>query len=537
MAAPDDREKDRTFATGSGRPVKAVYGPDDLADWDFDAKLGRPGEYPFTRGIHPEMYRTRTWTRRQVVGLGTAVETNARNRYVIENGQTGISNDYDVPTLIGLDSDDPLAKGEVGRMGVAIDTLQDMRDLLEGIDLERISVSQTINPPAPILLGMFVATAQERGYDLAKVSGTSQNDALKEFYAQKTFVFPPKPQVRFTCDVIEYCSKNMPRWNGININGYNIREAGASAAQEMAFAFSQAVTYFEDIISRGLDIDQVAPRFSFIFQVNNDFFEEIAKFRAGRRYWARMLRERFGAKDPKSWCMRMHVQTAGSTLTYQQPEVNIVRGTIQALAGACGGVQSMAVASYDEALSIPSEKAHRLSLRTQQVIIHESGVCNTVDPMAGSYFVEALTNQIEEEIDDWVKQIDTRGGALACVESGWLEQNVSDFAHQYQMEIANRKRIVVGLNEYVMPDEEYDVQTFRVGEESEFEQLRRLARVKETRRSAEVRDRLDKLRDTTARGANIMADVIEAVKVMATEGEMISAMADVVGRHKAAAIV
>lgn len=537
MQENEDAESNRVFKTGSGRLVKAQYGPDDLKGWNFDEKVGEPGQYPYTRGVHPEMYRTRTWTRRQVVGLGTAVETNERNRYVIANGQTGISNDYDVPTLIGLDSDDPLAKGEVGRMGVAIDTLQDMRDLLDGIDLNKISVSQTINPPAPILLGMFVATARERGYDLARMSGTSQNDALKEFYAQKTFVFPPKPQVRFTCDVVEYCSRNMPRWNGININGYNIREAGATAAQEMAYAFSQAVTYFEDLIGRGLDIDDVAPRFSFIFQVHNDFFEEIAKFRAGRRYWARMLKERFGAKDPKSWRMRMHVQTAGSTLTYQQPEVNIVRGTIQALAGACGGVQSMAVASYDEALSIPSEKAHRLSLRTQQVIIHESGVCNTVDPMAGSYFVEALTNQIEEEIDDWIRQIDSRGGALACVENGWLEQNVSDHAHEYQTEIATKERIVVGVNAYVMENEEYDVQTFRVGEESELEQLRRLAKVKETRDRRAVDEALDKLRHTTEAGKNIMEDVISAVNVMATEGEMISAMADVVGRHKASAIV
>lgn len=536
MAAEESAEN-RVFKTGSGRPVKAVYGPEDLKGWNFDEKVGQPGEYPFTRGVHPEMYRTRTWTRRQVVGLGTAVETNERNRYVIANGQTGISNDYDVPTLIGLDSDDPLAKGEVGRMGVAIDTLQDMRDLLEGIDLNKISVSQTINPPAPILLGMFVATAKERGYDIKKMSGTSQNDALKEFYAQKTFVFPPKPQVRFTCDVIEYCSKNMPRWNGININGYNIREAGASAGQEMAFAFAQAVTYFEELVGRGLDIDEVAPRFSFIFQVNNDFFEEVAKFRAGRRYWARMLKERFGAKDPKSWRMRMHVQTAGSTLTYQQPEVNIVRGTIQALAGACGGVQSMAVASYDEALSIPSEKAHRLSLRTQQVIIHESGVCNTVDPMAGSYFVEALTNQIEEEIDDWVKQIDARGGALASVECGWLEQKVSDYSHQYQVEVANKERIVVGVNQYIMEDEEYDIQTFRVGEESEKEQLRRLAKVKETRNMAKVKETLDKLRDTAAKGENIMDSVIASVEAMATEGEMITAMTDVVGRHRATAIV
>lgn len=537
MVKLETAEKEKVFETGSGRPVKAQYGPKDLEGWNFDDKVGQAGEYPFTRGVHPEMYRTRTWTRRQVVGLGTAVETNERNRYVIANGQSGISNDYDVPTLIGLDSDDPRAKGEVGRMGVAIDTLQDMRDLLDGIDLNKISVSQTINAPAPILLGMLVATAQERGYDIDKIAGTSQNDALKEFYAQKTFVFPPKPQVRFTCDVIEYCSKNMSRWNGININGYNIREAGASAPQEMAYAFAQAISYFEDLLSRGLHIDDIAPRFSFIFQVHNDFFEEIAKFRAGRRYWARMLKERFGAKNPKSWRMRMHVQTSGSTLTYQQPEVNIVRGTIQALAGACGGVQSMAVAGYDEALCIPSEKAHRLSLRTQQVIIHESGVCNTVDPLAGSYFVETLTNQIEDEIDDWIKQIDDRGGALACVENGWLEQNVSDYAHEYQMEIANKKRIIVGVNEYVMEDEDYDIQTFRVGDESEQEQLRRLAKVKKERNQGEVAAALDRLRATVIAEDNIMEDVISAVKVMATEGEIMTAMVDIVGHHKASAIV
>jgi len=532
-----DYKQEKAFRSGSGRLVKSVYGPGDLGDWDFAAQVGQPGEFPFTRGIHPEMYRTRLWTRRQVVGLGTAVETNQRNRYVIENGQTGISNDFDVPTLIGLDSDDPKARGEVGRMGVAIDTLQDMRDLLHGIDLERISISQTINAPAPILLGMLILVARERGNAVEKLSGTTQNDALKEYYAQKTFIFPPAPQVRFTCDVIEYCTRHMPRWNAVNINGYNIREAGADAAQEMAFAFAQAITYFETLLERGLHIDEVAPRFSFIFQINNDFFEEVAKFRAGRRYWARMLRDRFGAKDPRSWRMRMHAQTAGSTLTYQQPEVNIVRGSIQALAGACSGIQSMAVACYDEALSIPSEKAHRLSLRTQQVIIHESGVCNTVDPLAGSYFVERLTNEIESEIEAWVGKIDERGGALACVESGWLEQIVSDYSHKIQSDIAAGQRVVVGVNDYVLQNEGYDVETFRVDESSEKEQLRRLWAVKEKRDDGKVASALERLRNAVYSGRNIMEDVIAAIASDATEGEVICAMTDVVGRHEPLNIV
>lgn len=524
------------FATGSGIPVRETYGPGDLKDWSFDKKVGEPGAFPFTRGPYPNMYRGKSWTRRQVVGLGTAVETNERNKFVIAQGQTGISNDFDVPTLIGIDSDDPRSEGEVGMMGVAIDTLQDMRDLVADIDLANISVSQTINHPAPVLLAMFAVTAQERGFDLKRLAGTSQNDALKEFYGQKTFVFPPAPSVRLACDLLEYCAINMPRWNGININGYVIREVGATASQEIAFSFAQAITYFDDLLSRGLDIDQVAPRFSFIFIVHNDFFEEVAKFRAARRVWANLLRDRYGAKNPNSCRLRMHVQTAGSAMTYQQPEVNLIRGSIQAFAGACGGTQSMAVSCYDEALSIPSEKAQRLSLRTQQVIAHESGVSNTVDPLAGSYYIEALTDQLETEIYEWIAKVDARGGALKSVEDGWLEQIVSDGAHKYQLEIARKERIIVGVNEYIMENERYEIETFRVGQESANAQLARLRAVKSSRNSNDVQRRLDALREAAAAKKNVMEPIISAVRDMATGGEVISALKDVFGEHKPLAV-
>lgn len=524
------------FTTGSGIPVRESYGPEDLRDWRFEEKVGQPGAFPFTRGPYPTMYRGRSWTRRQVVGLGTAVETNERNRFVVAQGQTGISNDFDVPTLIGIDSDDPRAEGEIGTMGVAIDTLQDMRDLVADIDLANISVSQTINHPAPVLLAMYAVAAQERGFDLKRLAGTSQNDALKEFYGQKTFVFPPAPSVRLTCDLLEFCAVHMPRWNGININGYVIREVGATAAQEIAFSFAQAITYFDDLLSRGLDIDQVAPRFSFIFIVHNDFFEEVAKFRAARRVWANLLRDRYGATNPNSGRLRMHVQTAGSTMTFQQPEVNLIRGAIQAFAGACGGTQSMAVSCYDEALSIPSEKAQRLSLRTQQVIAHESGASNTIDPLAGSYYIESLTDELERQIHDWIAKVDARGGALACVEDGWLEQIVSDGAHKYQMEIANKQRIIVGVNEYCMANEQYEIETFRVGQESANEQLRRLKAVKSSRNTAEVLRKLDILREAAAARRNVMEPITDAVREMATEGEVIGALRDVFGEYKPLAV-
>jgi methylmalonyl-CoA mutase N-terminal domain/subunit len=523
------------FRTSSGIPVDERYDGSRLTGWHEAEKLGGPGEYPYTRGPHPTMYRTRPWTRRQVVGLGTAVETNARNRYVIEQGQTGISNDYDVPTLIGLDSDDARARGEVGRTGVAIDTLHDMRDLFEGIDLEKISVSMTINHPAFVLVGQYIAAAEDRGFRLDRLGGTVQNDPLKDFYAQKTYIFPPAPSVRLACDLIEYCSHHMPRWNGISLNGYNIREAGTTADQEIAFTFAHAIAYIEDLLSRGMSIDAFVPRFSFIFNVHNDFLEEIAKLRAARRMWAHLLHDRFGA-DPASCKLRMHVQTGGSTMTYQQPEVNLIRGALQAMAGALGGVQSMAVSCFDEAYSIPSERAQRLSLRTQQVVAHESGVTNIVDPLAGSYYLESLTDAIEHRAHDWLAKVDAQGGAIAAVETGWLEQTVSDTSHRYQLEIMSGERVIVGVNQYTGTAGEEDIETFRVDEKSEADQIRRLQRVKLDRDDAEVRRRLDALQETVRAGDNVMTAVIHAVRASATQGEIVARVIDECGEYVAPAI-
>ncbi len=520
------------YVTPSGIPIDERYDAASLADWDPDAKLGEPGGFPYTRGPYPTMYRGRQWTRRQVVGLGTAPETNARNKYVIENGQTGISNDYDVPTLIGLDSDDPAARGEVGRTGVAIDTLPDMVDLFDGIDLENISVSMTINHPAFVLVAQYVAAAELRGFALDKLAGTVQNDPLKDFYAQKTYVFPPAPSVRLACDLIEYCAQHMPRWNAISLNGYNIREAGTTADQELAFTFAHAIAYIEDLLGRGLPIDAFVGRFSFIFNVHNDFLEEVAKLRAARRVWAHLVHDRFGA-DPRNCKLRMHVQTGGSTMTYQQPEVNLIRGALQAMAGALGGVQSMAVSCFDEAYSIPSELAQRLSLRTQQVVAYESGIANVVDPLAGSFYVESLTDEIERRTWSWMERVDEHGGAIRGVESGWLEQTVSDTAHRQQLQIMSKERIVVGVNDFLGTQGERPIETFRVDEASELEQVRRLARVRSARDAGEVERALDAVQAAAADGRNVMESVIAASKAHATQGEIVKRVIAEVGEYVA----
>lgn len=527
VTSPSTGDEHKTL---SGIPVEENYDASRLEGWDPEKKLGAPGEYPYTRGPHPTMYRSRQWTRRQVVGLGTAPETNERNKYVIENGQTGISNDYDVPTLIGLDSDDPRAIGEVGRTGVAIDTLPDMYDLFDGIDLESISVSMTINHPGFVLVGQYVAAAQMRGFDLRKLAGTVQNDPLKDFYAQKTYVFPPAPSVRLACDLIEYCAEHMPRWNSISLNGYNIREAGTTADQELAFTFAHAIAYIEDLLGRGLSIDSFVGRFSFIFNVHNDFLEEIAKLRAARRVWAQLLHERFGA-DPKNAKLRMHVQTGGSTMTYQQPEVNLMRGALQAMAGALGGVQSMAVSCFDEAFSIPSEFAQRMSLRTQQVVAYESGITNVVDPLAGSYYIETLTDEIERRTWEWMERVDQQGGAIRGVETGWLEQTVSDTAHQQQLQIMNNERTIVGVNDFKGTQGARPIETFRVDEKSEKEQIRRLERVRAARNASEVERTLDELQAVVASGENVMEAVIAATKAHATQGEIVKRVIAEVGEH------
>ncbi len=534
VTAQPDQQDETTFRTQSGVPIEAHYGPESLEDWDPAEQLGRAGAFPYTRGPYPTMYRSRLWTHRQVVGLGTAPETNERNKYVLAHGQTGLSNDYDVPTLIGLDSDDERARGEVGRSGVAIDTLRDMYDVFDGIDLENISVSMTINHPAFILVGQYIAAAQQRGFRLDRLAGTVQNDPLKDFYAQKTYRFAPQPSVRLAADLIEHCAEHMPRWNGISLNGYNIREAGSTADQELAFTFAHAVAYIEELLGRGLPVDSFVPRFSFIFNVHNDFLEEIAKLRAARRMWARLLTERFGAR-PESVKLRMHVQTGGSTMTYQQPEVNLIRGALQSMAGALGGVQSMAVSCFDEAYSIPSQRAQRLSLRTQQVVGFESGVTKVVDPFAGSYYVETLTDEIEQRADDWLARVDEQGGAVAAVESGWLERVISDTAHRQHLEVANGERVVVGVNAFEEA-EESRIETFRVGPASEAAQLERLREVRATRDDDEVQRRLDVVQETAAAGRNIMPAVIEAVSAYATQGEITDRILAVDGEYTAPAI-
>lgn len=525
-----ETQPEPAFETLSGIPIAELYDPSSLESWNPAEKLGEPGAFPFTRGPYPTMYRTRQWTRRQVVGLGTAPETNERNKYVIEQGQTGISNDYDVPTLIGLDSDDPRAKGEVGRCGVAIDTLPDMYDLFEGIDLENISVSMTINHPGFVLVGQYVAAAQMRGFDLRKLAGTVQNDPLKDFYAQKTYIFPPKPSVRLSCDLIEYCAEHMPKWNGISLNGYNIREAGTTADQELAFTFAHAIAYIEDLLGRGLPIDSFVGRFSFIFNVHNDFLEEIAKLRAARRVWAQLLRERYGAAD-KNCKLRTHVQTGGSTMTYQQPEVNLMRGALQAMAGVLGGVQSMAVSCFDEAFSIPSEFAQRMSLRTQQVVAYESGVASVVDPLAGSYYIESLTDEIERRTWEWMERVKEQGGAIRGVETGWLEQTVSDTSHQQQLQIMRKERIIVGVNDFMGTQGERPIETFRVDEKSEHEQIRRLQKVRAERDASEVERTLDAVQAAVSRGENVMDTVIAASKAHASQGEIVKRVIAEVGEY------
>jgi len=529
-------EPEDGFETVSGIPVQRIYTPDDVAGTDYLDRLGFPGEFPFTRGVQPTMYRGRLWTRRQVVGLGTAKDTNARHKYVLSLGQTGLSNDFDHPTLTGYDSDHPIARGEVGKIGVAIDTVHDMADLFDGIDLDQVTTAFNINHPSPVIVAMYVALGEQRGVGPERLNGTSQNDPLKEFYAQKTFVFPPEPSVRLAVDMLVYCARHMPKWNAMSITGYQARDAGCTADQEIGFAFAEAICYLERALCLGLDIDALAPQITFLFNVHNEFFEEVAKFRAARRLWAHLMRDRFGAKRPESGRLRMHVQTGGATLTAQQPENNIVRGTLQALAAVLGGTQSLAVSCYDEALSIPTQHAQMMSLRIQEIIAHESGVPSTVDPLGGSYYVESLTNEIEDRARTWLREIDARGGMLACVESGYIEQVIADEAFKYNEQLQSGHRVIVGVNEYVLPEELHKIETFRVDRAVEAEQIRRLQEVKAARDQRAVGAALEEIRLTAQSDRNLMQPIIAAARVSASEGEIVSALKQVFGEHRPAAI-
>jgi methylmalonyl-CoA mutase N-terminal domain/subunit len=526
-------ERKKRFETHSGIEVKRLYTPLDTQEMDYARDLGFPGSYPFTRGVYPTMYRGRLWTMRQYAGYATAEETNARFKYLLEQGQTGLSVAFDLPTQTGYDADHPMALGEVGRVGVSISSLEDMERLFDGIPLDKVSTSMTINATAPVILAMYIAVAKKQGVDPKLLDGTVQNDILKEYVARGTYIFPPDPSMRLTVDIMEYCSRELPRWNSISISGYHIREAGATAVQELAFTLANGIAYVEAAIKRGLDVDSFAPRISFFFGAHNNLFEEVAKFRAARRLWARIMRERFGAKNPASWMLRFHTQTAGCTLTAQQPLNNIIRVTIQALAAVLGGTQSLHTNSYDEALALPSEEAVRIALRTQQIIAHESGVTDTVDPLAGSYYVESLTREIEEKAEDYIKRIDAMGGAIRAIESGYIQREIMESAYRYQKEIEARERIVVGVNEYVIEEEKRALKLLKVDPAVRDRQIARLQEVRRRRDNVRVRELLAKLEEAARGSDNLMPVILECVEAYATLGEICDVLRKVFGEYRA----
>lgn len=525
-------ERQSEYTTASGVPVQRVYTPADVADEDW-GDIGLPGRYPYTRGPYPTMYRGRLWTMRQIAGYGQPEETNERFRYLLAQGQTGLSVDFDMPTLMGFDSDDAMSFGEVGREGVAVDVLPDMEALFDGIDLEDISVSMTINPSAWILLAMYVATAEHRGMDLTKLSGTIQNDILKEYIAQKEWIYPIEPSIRIVRDTITYCAEHLPRYNPINVSGYHISEAGANAVQEAAFTMAAARTYIRTVVDAGTPVDEFAPRLSYYFVAQSDFFEEIAKFRAVRRFYARMLAEEFGATKPESMRVRFHTQTAAASLTKAQPLNNIARTTLQALAGVLGGTQSLHTNGLDEAYAIPSELAMKVALRTQQIIADETGVPNVIDPLAGSYYVENLTDEIEDRIRSYLNQVDEMGGMVAAIEQGWFQREIADNAYQQAQDKASGDKVVVGVNKYVDTDEDQAVEVHKVDPEAEARQIRHLKTVKENRDQHAIKRALEELRSAaTDPSRNLMPPTVDAVKAHASMGEIVNTLKGEFGTYR-----
>jgi len=522
-------EQDK-FTTISGKKIKELYTPADLDGFDYSKELGFPGEYPFTRGIHPSMYRGRLWTMRQFSGFGTAEDTNSRYKYLLAHGQTGLSVAFHLPTLMGIDSDHPLAEGEIGKCGVAIDSLADMEILFDGIPLDKISTSMTINPPAAVLWAMYIAVAEKQGVSPKIISGTIQNDILKEYIAQKTFVFPPEPSMKLIVDTFEYGSKEVPRWNTISISGYHIREAGSTAVQELAFTLRDGIEYVEWAVRRGLDIDEFVPRLSFFFNAHNDFFEEIAKFRAARKIWAEVMKERFKARDSRSWWLRFHTQTSGASLMAQQPYNNVVRVALQAMTAVLGGTQSLHTNSLDETYALPSEEAVTIALRTQQIIAHESGVINSADPLGGSYFVEALTAQMEKEAQDYIKKIDDMGGMVKAIELGFPQKEIADSAYWYQKAVERKEKIIVGVNAFEM--EHSPIPTLKIEEQVARQQLARLKEVKQTRNNAEVKAKLLDLKKAAEDNRNLMPFILNCVRVYATLGEIMDGLKEVYGEYK-----
>jgi len=525
-------ERKREFKTSSGIVVDRVYTPEDV-EIDYESKLSYPGVYPFTRGVYPTMYRGRLWTMRQYAGFGTAEETNRRYKFLLEQGQTGLSVAFDLPTQIGYDSDHPMALGEVGKVGVAIDTIEDMEILFNGIPLDKVSTSMTINSTCAQILSMYVAVAERQGVERSNLRGTVQNDMLKEYIARGTYIFPPEPSLRLSTDIIMFCAKEMPKWNSISISGYHMEEAGATPVQEVAFTLADGITYVEKVIERGMDVDSFAPRLSFFFAAGNNFLEEIAKFRAARRLWARIMKKRFNAKNPRSMMLRFHVQTAGCTLTAQQPENNIVRVALQALAAVLGGCQSLHTNSFDEALCLPTEKAVRIALRTQQIIAEESGVADVVDPLGGSYYVEWLTDRIEEEAMKYIEKIDEMGGMIKAIESGYVQREIQKSAYEKQKAIDEGEIVAVGVNKYQI-EEEIQIDLLRVDRAMVEKQIKRLREFRKNRDAGKVEDALSRLRNAAEKeDKNLIPYVLEAVKARATLGEMTDALRDVFGEFRA----
>jgi len=525
---PERKEK---FFTGSGKEVARLYTPIDLEDFEYEKNLGFPGNYPFTRGVQPTMYRGRFWTMRQYAGFGTAEESNRRYRYLLSQGQTGLSIAFDLPTQIGYDSDHPMSMGEVGKVGVAIDSLEDMEILFKDIPLDKVSTSMTINAPAAILLAMYMVVAEKQNVSPDKLKGTIQNDILKEYIARGTYIFPPAPSMRLITDIFKFCSQEIPLWNTISISGYHIREAGSTAIQEVAFTLADGIAYVQAARDAGLDIDEFAPRLSFFFNAHNDLLEEVAKFRAARRLWAKIMKERFGAKNPKSQMLRFHTQTAGCTLTAQQPDNNIIRVTLQALAAVLGGTQSLHTNSRDEALALPNEDSVRIALRTQQILAYESGVAETVDPLAGSYYVETLTNEIEEKALEYIDKIDKLGGVITAIEKGFIQQEIQNSAYQYQKEIEENKRIVVGVNKFQI-NEKYPEGLLRVNPEVGRRQIEKLHALKKTRDNQKVQDSLTDLEKAAKSDANLMPYILNCVRAYVTLGEICDVLKKEFGEYK-----
>lgn len=524
-------ERKESFVTVSGRPVKTLYTPLDTEKLDYEKDLGFPGNFPYTRGVQGNMYRGRIWTMRQFSGFGDAYDSNGRYRYLLGQGQTGLSVAFDLPTIMGYDSDHERAMGEVGRCGVAIDSLEDMEILFDTIPVDQVTTSMTINGPAAILWCMYLANAEKQGIGLDKVGGTIQNDILKEYIAQKSWIFPPEPSMRLITDIFAFSSEHVPRWNTISISGYHIREAGSTAAQELAFTLADGFAYVEAGINAGLDVDCFAPRLSFFFNAHIDFFEEICKYRAARRIWAKRMKERYGAKDERSLKLRFHTQTAGCSLTAQEPENNIVRTTLEALSAVLGGTQSLHTNSMDEVLALPTEKAVKVALRTQQVIAYESGVANTIDPLAGSYFIEALTDKLENEAEEYFQRIEDLGGVLAAIDQGFFQQEIADAAYNYQRAVDSEEQVIVGVNRY-KSGEPVEIELLKIDPAVEEKQVSRLKRLKEKRDNLAVRRSLDELINCAAGSENLIPKILEAVKVYATGGEIVASLKEVFGEYK-----